>query len=195
MPNTTGDFWVVKLGGSLLKLPDLQERLEQALVPLLQNTLLIVGGGPAADRVRQWDAVHNLSASTAHWLAIRAMDFNREVVLKILPAAVAVRSRKEADSAWRNGDIPMLQVADWLRDVDETAGKSLPHSWDVTSDSIAAWIAIRWNAAGLLLLKSTDWESGRSDLVDAYFPSLAPRIPEIRWCNLRRHSLEINRMD
>jgi aspartokinase-like uncharacterized kinase len=35
-----------------------------------------------------------------------------------------------------------------LKDVDE-----LPHSWDVTSDTIAAWVAQRMNAS---LIKATD---------------------------------------
>ena len=34
------------------------------------------------------------------------------------------------------------------------ADDSIPHSWDVTSDSLAAWLATKLNAKQLILVKS-----------------------------------------
>jgi aspartokinase-like uncharacterized kinase len=98
---------------------------------------------------------------------------------------------EEADEVWRQGGIAVLNVLPWLQ---SQAGQpdALPHSWDVTSDSIAAWAAIRWQAEGLTLLKSVDApenlvspdKSGEA-LVDDFFRQLAPRLPSIIWRNLR----------
>ena len=65
----------------------------------------------------------------------------------------------------------------------------------MTSDSIAAWIALQWPADGLVLLKSVpppdDFDSfveGASietNSVDPYFPRLASNLPSVDWINLR----------
>jgi aspartokinase-like uncharacterized kinase len=44
----------------------------------------------------------------------------------------------------------------------------LPHSWEVTSDSLAAWIARALGASRLVLVKPPDAEPS-TDLVDGYF--------------------------
>ncbi len=65
----------------------------------------------------------------------------------------------EIESALKRRRIPVLAPYQWLRDVDP-----LPHSWDVTSDSISAWVAGQVGAARLVLVKP----SGASgpDIVD-----------------------------
>ena len=50
--------------------------------------------------------------------------------------------------ALKAGSVPVLAPLRWLRNADP-----LPHSWDVTSDSIAAWMAGEFGAADLLLVK------------------------------------------
>jgi aspartokinase-like uncharacterized kinase len=79
----------------------------------------------------------------------------------------------------------------WLQTPDAHA-ESLPPTWDVTSDSLAASLAIRWSADELWLVKSADLppeitaaEASRRELVDRYFPQLAPQVRRIQWCNLR----------
>jgi hypothetical protein len=59
---------------------------------------------------------------------------------------------------------------------DEGRPGALPHTWEVTSDSVAARVAQVTGARRLVLLKSTDFpegidaeETGRRGLVDAYF--------------------------
>ncbi|MBW3540464.1 MAG: hypothetical protein KY476_09345 [Planctomycetes bacterium] len=48
---------VYKLGGSLLTLPGFEQRLERLLAsrPEDERPLVVVGGGAAADVVREWD--------------------------------------------------------------------------------------------------------------------------------------------
>ncbi len=203
---------VYKLGGSLLSLPDLAGRLLSLLSTRCDSQpLLIVGGGEAADIVRRWDIQYQLGEERAHWLALQSMMLNESFVATLLPLARIVRSRAEAKSAWETGNLPILCTHDFLKSEERALAGStaadheptaLPHNWNVTSDSIAAWVALRWPAAGLVLLKSrplhnrgccagsyspeVDLEnSDHEPAVDPYFPTLAPRLPQIEWINLR----------
>ena len=53
------------------------------------------------------------------------------------------------------GRIPVLAPRRFLDEVDARSPDPLPPSWDVTSDTIAARLAVRLGAAELVLLKST----------------------------------------
>ncbi len=191
------ECWVFKLGGSLLNLPDLTERLLAVIRQTSAKPLLVVGGGAAADLVRRWETIHRLDSSTTHWLAIRAMEFNERLIESLLPEAVSIASPTEAERVWNQGGIALLNAFDWLK-AERKLEASLPHSWDVTSDSIAACAAIGFRATGLMLLKSVDGPAGFASfdtlgepLVDAHFHRLAPRLPRIAWCNLAANPITI----
>ena len=155
---------VVKVGGSLYEHPNLRTLLNTFLKQLSDRVVIVPGGGAAADAVREWDRIHNLGEEASHWLAIRAMSLAGRLLAKLLD---------------RNDSIMMLDAESWMREHD-----TLPHSWDVTSDSIAAHVAIEMNASRLILLKSIDiphevsWEvAAAKGWVDRYFPVIANRVP------------------
>ena len=75
-------------------------------------------------------------------------------------------------AAHDRGQVPVIAPLQWLRSMDP-----LPHSWDVTSDSIAAWLAGALDAERLVLIKSAG-ASGPA-LVDAYFARALP--PDVRY--------------
>lgn len=181
---------VYKLGGSLLSLSDLAPRLEFFLDSRGQNgALVIVGGGAAADLVRRWDELFHLGEERSHWLALRAMKLNEALVSELLPQMPVVRNRDEAAAAWERGTAAILCAHDFVRDEQRRSGPLLPHCWEATSDSIAAWVALRWPADELVLLKSVELNQARrtSDrpAVDACFRELAAGVREIGWVNLR----------
>jgi aspartokinase-like uncharacterized kinase len=69
--------------------------------------------------------------------------------------------------------VPVLAPYRWLRDAD-----ALPHCWDVTSDSVAAWLAGELGARRVVLVKAP---GASGDLVDAYYehalrPTLESRV-------------------
>ncbi|MGE3316242.1 MAG: hypothetical protein AB7O26_14085 [Planctomycetaceae bacterium] len=187
---------VYKLGGSLLTLPDLRERLIPILSRAMEHPLLIVGGGEAADIVRRWDEQFEIGEERAHWLALRAMAFNEQLVQSILSGSRIVTSLDEARLAWEMAEIPILCAHDFLACEENTALEvrcvpPLPHVWSVTSDSIAAWVAIKFAASALVLLKSCDpspasnANAADSTDVDPYFRNLALHPLAIEWVNLR----------
>ena len=158
---------VVKLGGSLFDHPQLGPGLHtylQALAP--EPVLLVPGGGALINSLRRYDRLHGLGQEVSHWLALQAMSVTAGVIARLI-------------------DLPAfglrVQIPDclaFLRDDDCRPG-SLPHSWHVTSDSIAARIATVHNAYRLILLKSIDIPPGTSwreaaarGWVDGYFPEV-----------------------
>jgi aspartokinase-like uncharacterized kinase len=150
--------FVAKVGGSLYDWPDLGPRLRawlDALRPV--EALLVPGGGPTADVIRALDCYHALGEEAAHWLALHALSLNGRFLQSLLPG------------------ITIVDAFDFARQ-DEGRPDALPHTWDVTSDSIAARVAEVTGARRLVLLKSADFPEGidvhkasRRGLVDAYF--------------------------
>ena len=187
-----GSLTVLKIGGSLLTLPDLRCRLESILSRFAnKRRLLVVGGGQVADVVRRWETVHAISDEAAHWLALRAMSLNEAFLHELLPDTVLVTDRHEIHAAWTSGLVPILWSECFLRTEESTGDLSLPHDWSVTSDSIAAWVAHRLNGQSLILLKSADLPSGKAldeaanaGLVDDHFP-LAGAELSISWINVQ----------
>ncbi len=190
---------VYKIGGSLLSLPDLAARI-RAVLQQQSGTqpLLVAGGGRTADLVRDWDEIHQLGDETAHWLALRSLTLNQALLLELLPNARIVTDRAAAADAWTAGHLPIICAHSFLRAEEhrlreEEPGACLPHNWDVSSDSVAAWIALNWPASELVLLKSTDMPNGcnietaaTDGFVDGYFPILGRRVNRISWVNARR---------
>ena len=160
---------VVKVGGGLLAHPAclgpvLQRVADAARVSRL---LIVPGGGPFADAVREADTAVGLSDGAAHWMAILAMDQYAHLLADRMAGAVVVWTLDEVCAALGAGQTPALAPSRWMRDDDP-----LPHSWDVTSDSIAAWVAGRVGAARLVLVKPAG--ATGAALVDASFSRALP---------------------
>ena len=180
---------LLKLGGSLLDVPEMPARLRTVLMKLDgDQPLLICGGGPTADVVREWDAVHRLGEERSHWLALESIRLNQRLLLDLLPELELVANRSAAESAWRRDRVPLLDLLSFVS-IEESvlsAKEQLPHRWDVTSDSLSAWVALRWPASRLVLLKSAELSHEGQEFVDAHFPTIARDLPPVCWCNLRR---------
>ncbi len=129
---------VIKVGGSLLDLPGLGDRLRDWLAhqPPARD-LVIVGGGRFADELHALDRVHRLGEEACHALAIRAMSLTAHLLHAMMGDWPLVEALDElADSH----DRPAI-LDPWVYLQAEGASppeSMLPHSWDVTSDSIAA---------------------------------------------------------
>lgn len=185
-------IWVWKLGGSLLDLADFPRRLETALDLYPHRPLLIIGGGGLADEVRRWDQRFEIGEAKSHDLALHAMALNEQLISVVWPRSTLVADRTLAQEAWRIGRVPVLQTSVFLKaeesrhQTESSSIAALPHTWDATSDTIAAWITLRWPAEGLLLLKSIDRPTGElGDAVDPMFSRFSEQIDAFEWLNLR----------
>ncbi|MDF9393678.1 MULTISPECIES: amino acid kinase [Methylococcus] len=136
-------MWVVKLGGSLGRSPTLTPWLRT-----LKNSRVVIvpGGGEFADTVRRAQGHLGFGDEAAHAMAILAMA-QYGLMLKGLEPAL--------ETAW---DPPALRTvleegksAIWLPHPDGIAVKP---GWEITSDSLAVWLAGRIGASDLVLIKS-----------------------------------------
>jgi aspartokinase-like uncharacterized kinase len=174
---------VVKVGGSLYDLPDLQYRLCGWLKDRTHERLLLVpGGGPTADVVRRLDETHGLGEEKAHWLALRALSLNAAFLASLLPACVLV------DHPGRAAATVSILDAFAFAELDERQypAQCLPHTWSVTSDAVAGRAAVVGGAARLILLKSVtiprrmNWvEAGRAGYVDPLFADVIRAAPAL----------------
>jgi aspartokinase-like uncharacterized kinase len=185
---------VVKLGGSLLDLDGLVPRLRRwrELQPA-GTDVVVVGGGPMADAIRDAYRRHHLGEEDAHWLCVRVLAVTAELLARLLPEAALATRFDELAGPPDAGRLWVFATEQFLRCAEPSLrGPPLPHSWDVTSDSIAARLAEALAAQELVLLKSClpDPASRREALAesgytDRYFPRAAAMVPRVRCVDLR----------
>ena len=152
--------WVVKIGGSLHDASRLP-RVVRRVADFPHASAVVPGGGVFADRVRSSQRRWRFDDRCAHAMALLAMR-QYGYLLAALGAFETVTDIR----ALATGAAPRV----WLPD-EAALQEELPPSWDLTSDSIAAWLACRLEADWLVLVKPVAFTSAASavELVDAAF--------------------------
>jgi len=135
---------VIKLGGSLIEYGRAIIRTLRDFAAEKNLTLIIIpGGGPFAMTVRA--LAGKLSDEAAHWMAVLAMH--------------------QYGFFLANGEFSLIESLDDIVDRDVSillpykilkADDSLPHTWDVTSDTIAAFIAYKLGERCFIKLTDVD---------------------------------------
>ena len=190
---------VIKLGGSLLTMPNLKQKFQKWCRenphPL---TLIIVGGGPAVDAVRLVHQANPLSERFAHWVCIDLLRHTARIAHEILGNVDLYETKDDLQQPFSGSKvnsptpiIAIVQVGTCFARMYPNMG--LPESWDVTSDSLAAAFSQMYAAEELVVMKSSDAPGDNLDLelladagfVDPYFADLAEDIDQVRFVNLR----------
>ena len=173
---------IVKLGGSLA-----HERQCAAWLDVLAawggQLVLVPGGGPFADCVRTTQATMRFGDATAHRIALMAMEQYAVALAAQAPVFALAASRDELDGALRAGQIPI-----WLPTKMVLAAPEVPETWELTSDSLTAWLAGILGARRLLLIKSVDQtvpvtasDLAANKIVDPLFPRFAAQSRAEVW--------------
>lgn len=165
---------VVKLGGSTAGGAQMAEWIA-ALAGSSLPIVIVPGGGPFADQVREAQTQMDFSDNAAHAMAILAMDQFGYVILDRDQRLIEARSLEQIGSAMDEGRIPV-----WLPSSLAIPAPDIPATWDVTSDALAAWLAGKLGADALLLIKQTGEISDcddierltAKDIVDAGFAAM-----------------------
>jgi len=177
----------------LLDLPDLPKRMRCWLEAQSEaHHVLIVGGGRLVEQVRQ---CHAGDESAAHWLCVDLMQLTAEFLHGRLPEMPLVEDFAALQNRLAVPGCTLFSVANWLRHHElQQASTRLPQSWEVSSDAIAARLAVVLGADELVLLKSALPDFSSSDdmaalsaagFVDPMCARLASELPPWRVLNLR----------
>ena len=152
-------MWVVKIGGSLLGSPELERWLEVVAKHGDGKIIIVPGGGLFANAVRDAQKISKITDACAHKLAVLAMDQFGLMLANMNPALATARTECEIDErTWQHRGIV------WLPSHMVLADDSIPQTWDITSDSIAAWLAQKMGAKHLVLIKSDKPDASKLEL-------------------------------
>lgn len=138
---------VVKLGGSHALSPLLKHWLG-AIGRAVGGVVVVPGGGPFADAVRAAQAGMGFDDDAAHDMALMAMAQYACALASLAEGFVVATDLGAIRMARRQGRIPIWSPWPMLR-----AHPDIPRSWDVTSDSLAIWLAGALGADRVVLIK------------------------------------------
>jgi aspartokinase-like uncharacterized kinase len=163
---------VIKIGGSCASSLDLR-RWTATVARCGGRAVVVPGGGPFADAVRVAQPQMGFDDAAAHHMAMLGMEQFGHVLAGFDRRLVAVDSMAALRRALAAG-----KVAVWLPARMAIKAADIPASWQVTSDSLAAWLAGKLRASRLLLLKQVELprqpvaatELAEQEIVDPAFP-------------------------
>lgn len=144
---------VLKVGGSLASEPKKLQLLMEIIAELSKTLPLVVvpGGGEFADTVRKLDKQFSLDPRVSHRMAILAMDQYGLLLSELSANLVFVNSFEEAKAAASSGKLSIFLPSQIM-----FKEEPLENSWEVTSDSIALYIAQRLQAEKVLFITDVD---------------------------------------
>jgi 5-(aminomethyl)-3-furanmethanol phosphate kinase len=165
---------VVKLGGSYAFSSTLKSWIN-AVAACAGRVVGVPGGGPFAEAVRVAQPKMGFDDRAAHEMALLAMEQYGCALASLGAGWRLAASAATIRDVLREGGVPVWSPTPMLRDAND-----VPWSWDVTSDSLAAWLAGRIGAKRVLLVKQVEPPPGRlraADLVaDGIIDPAFPRF-------------------
>ena len=146
---TAGQVRVVKIGGSLEQAGGLRTCLNRVVDPKQDGLVIVPGGGIFADQVRLAQQRWGFDDVSAHQMAILAMQ-QMALLFKALKQQLHLANsvaeiRQELESG---------HSVVWSPGIDGLNAAGIEASWDITSDSLAAWLATELGAKELVLIKA-----------------------------------------
>lgn len=179
-------MWIIKLGGSLAKGELLPDWLDVIQGCGRGRAIIVPGGGGYADTVRDQQRLWAFDDATAHSMALLAMDQygHQLVALGNVKNPGAFRTARQRAELQTLDAVSVWLPSHWMEDERDVA-----RNWDITSDSLALWLAVAVGAKGVLLIKSLTLETGslsvdeacRRGWIDAAFPDLLRRYQTPAW--------------
>jgi aspartokinase-like uncharacterized kinase len=141
---------VVKLGGSLLATGVMRDCLN-ALGQRYQGEAVVIvpGGGAFADQVREAQSSWRFNDNTAHQMAILAMQQMALLIQSLGKNFILAGSLATIRAQALNHSVLV-----WSPAIEELDYYGIPATWDITSDSLSAWLAGKLAARRLVLVKS-----------------------------------------
>lgn len=144
-------MWVVKIGGSMARDPRLPHWLQMLATLGGGRVTVVPGGGKFADEARQTQAHWGVDDVAGHNMAVLAMAQVAQLLHALEPRLLLVQHDAEIREALHAGRPALWLPLPLLRtQPDEIT------NWDVTSDSLALWLARRLHAERLVVVKACE---------------------------------------
>ena len=143
--------WVIKIGGSLYNSKYLTMWLNEISECSLKQIVIVPGGGPFADQVRKADEKFGLEEIHSHNMAVLAMQQYAAVCASLCPTLELANSIDKIHNAWGNEKAAIWEPYETVRDQCR-----LDKTWEVTSDSLAIWLANVLEIKNVLFVKSSE---------------------------------------
>lgn len=138
---------VIKVGGSLARDAGLAACLEHINAQYKTDIIVVPGGGAFADQVRLAQQTWGVDEVIAHQMAILAMQqmallfHGLQPRWKLLKKLTLLQQQQATVGIW----FPELALLNQA---------AIPASWDISSDSLAAWLAGQLGATELIVVKA-----------------------------------------
>jgi len=163
---------VVKVGGSYAFSSALKSWID-AVAACAGRVVVVPGGGPFAEAVRVAQPKMGFDDRAAHEMALLAMEQYGCALASLGAGWRLTTSAAAIRDVLHEGGVPVWSPTPMLREAND-----VPWSWDVTSDSLAAWLAGRIGAKRVLLVKQLEPPPGRlraaalvaDGIIDPAFP-------------------------
>lgn len=166
---------VVKLGGSLVQDPLLPKWLQRIATQGAGRTVVVPGGGPFADAARAVQQAWQVDDVCAHNMAVLGMAQCAHLLHALEPRLALADSETGLRAHLAAGRAVIWLPLSLQRDAPDALT-----NWDVTSDSLAARLALRLGARRVVLVKScalspqaTPADLAGAGIVDRAFPGYA----------------------
>ena len=178
---SSAPLWVVKLGGSLWRAPELRCWLDILAAARRLRVVVVPGGGPFADAVREAQPALGFSDRAAHRMALLAMEQYGTALSDLEPRLTP--ARKAADLRGLPGPTVWMPLP-------LAEGADVAESWEVTSDTLAVWLAGVLGATCAVLVKSVPLPDVAAPVrrlvadgvVDPVLPERMDRFGGTVWC-------------
>jgi 5-(aminomethyl)-3-furanmethanol phosphate kinase len=142
-------MWVIKLGGSLAMAAELRPWLAVIADTPGPPRVVVPGGGPFADAVRAAQERWRFDDRVAHRMALLAM---HQYGLMLTGLEPTLRPAETVETI--RAECTARHVPVWLPYTMVAKRDDIEASWEVTSDSLALWLASALGAERLIMVKS-----------------------------------------
>ena len=168
-------LWVIKIGGSLASASVLKGWLRSVTNLAQIKAVIVPGGGPFADQVRHSQAHWKFDDATAHRMALLAMEQYGLMMSGLCSEIKTARNLSEIESLLQSDHSCI-----WLPYEMTYDDKAIPENWEMTSDSLAAWLANLLNPEKLILIKSVKCKEQNLNVLTAVERKwIDPLFPEM----------------
>ena len=175
---------VLKIGGSLYHSKQLIEWLSKVPDKVSDQIIIVPGGGPFADQVRNASKQWKLPMDCAHDMAVLGMQ-------QFAHMMIGLNNRLQLIDTYKNNSRDFFKknnVIVWAPYNEVINATDIDKDWQTTSDSLALWLAITYSAKHLCLVKSASVDGMslqsliESDVVDKNFEKLLKQFTGLVHC-------------